>query len=296
MNIKVLRWKNVSFFFSPGAAKSWQASCHRPYQVACSRGPGGLYGSFIPRGDDWHGTHGGNELFPRFLGQRCFEVCFGLITGLFDLDTSYKVVIYAKKPSGWTEKSSFSLIFVIYIWYTLTCIYICIRLATAVLCCGCFCTVLKSLKRREEALQSIELGCVRTQLDSTLFFSWWFSSIWHLTYHTTPHMFILHADRLMSIFFFGLAFLLNLVTQKLNWWWKMHCNRRIRTPSLRWRWQRHWKAPIGRPCGVPGRDDHPSIPPSPRWVIENLGNCGNCPKIQTIVDLSQSYTAYIIII
>lgn len=69
-------------------------------------------------------NNGGNELSPRFLGQRCFEVCFGLITGLFDLDTSYKVVIYAKKPSGWTEKSSFSLIFVIYIWYTLTCIYI----------------------------------------------------------------------------------------------------------------------------------------------------------------------------
>lgn len=114
-------------------------------------------------------NNGGNELSPRFLGQRCFEVCFGLITGLFDLDTSYKVVIYAKKPSGWTEKSSFSLIFVIYIWYTLTCIYIyiCIRLATAVLCCGCFCTVLKSLKRREETLQSIELGCVR--LSWTLF-------------------------------------------------------------------------------------------------------------------------------
>lgn len=105
---------------------------------------------------------------------------------------------------------------------------------------------------------------------------------------------------------FRLAFLLNLVTQKLNWWWKMHCNRRIRTPSLRWRWQRHWKAPIGRPCGVPGRDDHPSIPPSPRWVIENLGNCNSAtidtdycrliPVLYCIYDYNIVYIYYLYII
>lgn len=50
---------------------------------------------------------------------------------------------------------------------------------------------------------SIYWARVREDSAGHCFFSWWFSSIWHLTYHTTPYMFILHTDRLMSIFFLG---------------------------------------------------------------------------------------------
>lgn len=71
MSIQVLRWKNVSLFFSPGAAKSWQASCHRPYQVACSRGWGGFM-EVATQGEMIDTEQWRERIVPKIFGAKMF--------------------------------------------------------------------------------------------------------------------------------------------------------------------------------------------------------------------------------